>query len=138
MSYPTTTYPAGKPTGYEYSPAPTQGGSVITVNEASIVAASDPVTLGQPCHAGGITGVCVRAGGSNQDCLIQTTGIFSVPVVASDAEGTENVTVGALLYIHATTGVVSLVATGKPFGYALSALTGAATASNIPVKLATV
>lgn len=139
MSYPTTTYPAGKPTGFEYSPAPTQGGSVITVNEASVVAPSNPPTVGQACVIGSITGVVVTTLGNNADVVVQTSGVFSQPVVASDDEGTAAVAVGAALYIDSATAVISLDATSGPlYGYALSSLSGSASPSNIAVKLATV
>lgn len=137
MSYPQVTYPAGKAAGFEYSPSPSQGGSLLTLNENTVTAASNPPTLGQAAACGDIVGIVVKApSGNDANLVLQTCGVFSVPVVASDAEGTENVTVGALLYI--TSGVVSLIATGKPFGYALAATAGSATAALIPVKLLTV
>jgi len=140
MSYPRVTYPAGLATGYELSPAPVQGGSLLTISEASVVAPSDPVTIGQACVIGSIVGVCVTApAAANADCVIQTTGIFSQPVVASDDEGTAAVAVGAALYIDSATAVISLDATSGPlYGFALSALSGSASPSNICVKLATI
>lgn len=137
MSYPQVTYPPGKAAGFEYSASPSQGGSCLTVNENTVTAASNPPTLGQAAACGAITGIVVKAPtGNDADLVLQTTGIFSVPVVASDGEGTEAVTVGALLYI--ASGVVSLIDTGVPFGYALAATAGSATAALIPVKLLTV
>lgn len=142
MSYPKVTYPAGFAAGYEYSPAPSQGGSLITVAESALTAPNDPVELADPVVvAGGLTGVCVTPpAAAGADCVIQTTGIFSLPVVASDDGGTANVVVGAKLYIDDSTGVISLDATSgnTPFGIALAALSGSASASNIPVKLLTV
>ena len=139
MSYPKLQYTPGLATGYEISPTPVQGGSMLTINEASVVAPSNPPSVGQACVVGSIPGVVVTTLGNNSDVVVQTSGIFSQPVVASDDEGTAAVAVGAALYIDSATAVISLDATSGPlYGYALSALSGSASASNICVKLATV
>lgn len=139
MSYPRVTYPAGLATGYELSPAPVQGGSMLTLNEANVVAPSNPPTVGQAAVCGGIVGVVVTAPtGNNEDLVLQTSGIFSQPVKAHDGTTTAAVSVGELLYINATTAVISVDTDDVPFGYALSALSGSATASNICIKLITV
>ena len=136
MSYPRVQYPAGLATGYEISPTPVQGGSMLTINEASVVAPSNPPTVGQAAVCGSITGVVVTVLGNSLDLVLQTTGIFSQPVIASDDQGTAAVAVGAALYIDSSSAVISLDATSGPlFGYALSALSGSASASNICVKL---
>ncbi len=139
MSYPRVQYPAGLATGYEISPTPVQGGSLLTLNEANVVAPSNPPTVGQAAVCGGIVGVVVTAPtGNNEDLVLQTSGIFSQPVKAHDGTTTAAVSVGELLYINATTAVISVDTDDVPFGYALSALSGSASASNICVKLATV
>ena len=135
--YPPATYRSGLPMGDEISPC--IPGTTLTLNEANVVGQSDPVEVGEPCVCGSIIGVCVTPpSAANENLVVATSGIFSVPVVASDSEGTENVTVGALLYVSTSTAVVSLINTGKPFGYALAATAGSATATTIPVKLLTV
>ena len=139
MSYPRVTYPAGLATGYELSPTPVQGGSLLTLNEADVVAPSNPPTVGQAAVCGGIVGVVVTAPtGNNADLVLQTSGIFSQPVKAHDGSTTAAVSVGELLYINASTAVISVDTDDVPFGYALSALSGSATPTNICVKLATV
>ncbi len=141
MGYPKTMYPTGLAAGYEHSPAPSQGGSLITVPESALTAPNSPVEIYDPVVvAGGFTGICVTPpSGVGADCVIQTCGIFTLPVVASDDDSTANVVMGATLYIDDSTGVISLDATTghTPYGIALAALSGSATAANIPIKLLT-
>ena len=139
MSYPRVTYPAGLATGYELSPTPVQGGSMLTLAESACVAPSNPPTVGQAAVCGNIVGVVVTAPtGNDADLVLQTSGIFSQPVKAHDGTTTAAVSIGELLYINATTAVISVDTDDVPYGYALSALSGSATPANICVKLITV
>lgn len=100
-----------------------------------VVGATTPVNLvevGDPCVVGRIVGV------ANNDALfladsivLSTRGVYSLSVVSNYAHG---IHVGETLYIHPATAVVSDDASGIPFGCALSAVAGSATAT-INVKL---
>ncbi len=140
MGYPTAYYPTGATAGREISPAPTQGGSKLTLNENVVTAPNDPPQLGDAAIVGGLVGVVVtEPTGNDADLVLQTSGVFSLPVVASDDQGTEDVAVGDAVYIDDSTAVLSVDATSGHtlFGYALNALSGSASASNICVKIKT-
>jgi len=92
------------------------------------------VYKGDPVNIGNIVGVAFKGAAAATDIIaIDTEGIWYLNVVASDGSGTSNIVVGDDLYI--ATGIVSKIATGIPFGKALSPLTGSATAAVAAVKV---
>ena len=83
---------------------------------------------GQAIAIGQIPGVALTASETTTNLVtVQTNGVFTIPVLGP-------VTVGALLYVVDATSVVSTVATGIRYGYALEAIAGATT-NPIKVKL---
>jgi predicted RecA/RadA family phage recombinase len=84
MSYPRQTYPSGATAGREISPAPTQGGSKITLLESLVTAPTAVPALGEAAICGSLTGVVVTAAEAGGDLVLQSSGVFSLPVVASD------------------------------------------------------
>lgn len=140
MPYPAQYYPSGVTAGREISPPPTQGGSKLTLAEGLVTAPNDPPQLGDAALVGAMPGVVVTPpSGAGADCVFQTSGVFSLPVVASDDQGTEDIAVGDPIYIDDSSAVLSVDATSGHtlFGFALNALSGSASASNICVKLKT-
>ena len=101
---------------------------VHPVHGDGFVDAKDPVNVGD------IVGVAFNSAAAATDQIaIDTEGIWYLNVVASNASGVSAVALGDQLYI--ATGVVSKIATGVPFGHALSVLTGSATAAVAAVKV---
>lgn len=128
--------PTGHSAGEECSS--TGEGRHITVEESLIThpaRTSGFVVHGDPVNVGAnIVGVAFQSAAAATDMIaIDTEGVWFLNVVASDGSGTSNVAVGDKLYI--ATGVVSKIATGIPFGKALSVLTGSATAALCAVKV---
>lgn len=98
------------------------------VHGDGFVDAKDPVNVGD------IVGVAFTSAAAATDQIaIDTEGIWFLNVVASDGSGTSAVALGDQLYID--TGVVSKIATGVPFGKALSILSGSASAAVAAVKV---
>jgi len=135
MAYQTQHYQAGLRAGREISPAPSQGGSKLILPEASLVGPNAVPELGDPVYVGQISGIVVQPpSASGQRCIVQTTGVWSMTVLAQDGEGNENIALGASLFLGSD-GVISLDDTGVLFGYALNEKTGSATPSTICLKL---
>lgn len=92
------------------------------------------VNKGDPVNVGNIVGVAFGTATATTDLIaIDTEGCWVLNVVASNDSGTSAVVVGDALYI--ATGVVSKKSSGIPFGRALSALSGSATAAACGVKV---
>lgn len=132
--YPSAIYRSGLPMGEEISAC--LPGTTLTLNEANVVGQSDPVEAGEPCVCGAICGVCVTPpSAANENLVVATNGIFSVPVKAHDGSTTSAVSIGEKVYINATTAIVSVDTDDIFFGYALAPLSGSSTPANIPVQL---
>jgi hypothetical protein len=116
----------------------TNEGRYLTVLESDLthpVHSDGFADKGDPVNIGNIVGVvCSESPTAATDLVtVDTEGLYYLNVVASDGNGTSNVAVGEDLYI--ATGVVSKIATGIPFGKALTALTGSASAAVCLVKV---
>ena len=116
----------------------TNEGRYLTVLESDLthpVHADGFADKGDPVNIGNIVGVvCSESATAATDLMtVDTEGLYYLNVVASDGSGTSNVVVGDDLYL--ATGVVSKIATGIPFGKALTALAGSATAAVALVKV---
>lgn len=97
------------------APAEPESGDAVLIGQIPAVALTSPFTDGD-----GVSRITVK-----------TNGAYHLEVTASNGA----VTVGALLYIHTSTGAVSNTSgSGVRFGYALDAVDSAAT-TTIPVKL---
>jgi len=113
-------------------------GRHITVVESDILHSSrgsgfvnkgDPVSIGAT-----LVGVALTTATAATDRVaVDTEGIWVLPVVASNGNGTSDVAIGDILYI--ATGVISKINTGIKFGKALSTLSGSVTAANCAVKV---
>jgi len=83
------------------------------------------VDKGDPVNVGNIVGVALKSAAAATDIIaIDTEGVWYLNVIASDGSGTSAVVEGDDLYL--ATGVVSKIASGIPFGKALSPLAGSA------------
>jgi len=92
------------------------------------------VVKGDPVNIGNIVGVALKSAAAATDIIaIDTEGIWYLNVIASDGSGVSDVVVGNDLYV--ATGVVSKIATGIPYGKALSPLAGSATPAVAAVKV---
>jgi hypothetical protein len=90
---------------------------------------------GDPVNIGNIVGVVSSSSPTATTDLVtvDTEGIWYSNVVASNGSGTSAVALGDDLYI--ATGIISKIATGIPFGKAMGALSGSATAALCAVKV---
>ena len=125
----------GKTAGEEVSS--TYEGRHLSFVESDLVHPShdpDLVNKGDPVNIGNIVGVAFKSAAAATDLIaIDTEGIWFLDVIASDGSGTSAVVVGDDLYVD--TGVVSKIATGIPFGKALSPLAGSASPAVAAVKV---
>lgn len=138
MAYQANPYTAGLTAGTQYNE-----GEIITIVESALThpaRTGSMVNKGDPvlCDAGNnLIGVALKTAALNTDYIpVQRTGVWNLNVLPQNGSGNSNVVVGDILYIAASTAVVSKINTGTIFGYALAALAGGATASVIPVLLA--
>jgi hypothetical protein len=93
------------------------------------------VDKGDPVICGTMVGVALLSAAAATDYIsVDTEGIWALNVVASDVAGTSAVAVGDELFISSS-GVISKISTGLPFGKALSTLSGSATAAVGIVKV---
>jgi hypothetical protein len=89
------------------------------------------VEKGDPVYCNGIHGVaCADAAAATDMIAVDLVNAYCLAVIASDGSGTSAVSVGDKIYIATATGVLSKIATGAVFGYALTALDASATAAN--------
>jgi predicted RecA/RadA family phage recombinase len=129
--YSATGHSAGEESSSTYE------GRHVTFEESAITHpyhADGFVDAGEPVNVGDIVGVAFNSAAVATDLIaVDTEGIWYLSVVASDDNGVSAVAVGDQLYIN--TGVVSKRASGIPYGKALSALSGSASAAVAAVKV---
>jgi predicted RecA/RadA family phage recombinase len=97
-------------------------------NELTHVAGGDGlVNGGDPVNVGVLVGVAMSDASAATDLItIDTEGIWYLNVFAQNAQGVSAVAIGDQLYL--ATGVVSKIATGVLFGWALSVVAQGTTA----------
>nr|WP_321349791.1 capsid cement protein [uncultured Methanoregula sp.] len=133
----TTQYPVtGRVAGEEGSI--TNQGRYLTFVESDLTHPTHSDGLadkGDPVNVGNIVGVVSSSSPTAATDLVtvDTEGVWYLNVVASDDAGTSAVVLGDQLFIAA--GVISKKASGVPFGKALGALSGSATAAVCAVKI---
>ena len=89
---------------------------------------------GSPVAVGQIPGVCQTNRDTNGNSSVKLRGADKFSVKGENGSGNSAVAVGDIIYINASTGALTKIATGVRFGYALEAVNSGATAT-ILVKI---
>jgi len=92
--------------------------------------AASTYSSGDPIRSNGVNGVCTEDSGNVMTgyATVNTEGVWTLPVTATDQEGNTTVAVNDVIYISSS-GVLSRDSSGHPFGVAQAAVAVGATAS---------
>lgn len=128
-----------------YTPGLPAGSSVFGANEGRKLTLLESllthpthsdgfVDAGDPVAKGGLVGVSMASAEASTEYGAHNIGpaAYNLNVVASNANGTSAVAIGDLLFISSA-GIISKDASGTPFGIAMAAASGSASATVIPV-----